>query len=397
MRKLSFIPLGVLLGLPLFIQGADEKKKPAVPATPITKPGETPKTERPALSEGQKKLAEIRGKFSKLQQEAMKEYSEAKTNEERQALIPKTQEKINNIPKTAIAQEALELGKTLPETDPASLDSLVFAMSMANTKNPEIQDQAGKIIVEKHISNPRLPNAFALLSSGSNGPDLMELIASKTKEKSVAAQAWLAAAQGLQKATSQPDQTPKQIEVANNRAEKIFEKLAKEYGDLETGKTTIGELAKKALFEIQNLSIGKKAPEVVCLNINGDKEDKLSNYRGKVVVIDIWATWCGPCRAMIPHEREMVDKLKGKPFTLISVSGDNEKETLTTFLEKEKMPWTHWFAERKGILKDWNIRFYPTIYVLDHKGVIRAKGLRGEALEKKVNDLLVELSKENKG
>lgn len=326
----------------------------------------------------------------------MKEYSAAKTNEERQALIPKTQEKLNNIPKTAIALEALELGKALPNTDPGSLDSLVLAISLSRPKNPEIQDLAGKIILEKHISNPKLPNTFALLASGPNSAALMETIASKTTDKSVAAQAWLAAAQGLQNSAGLPDMNQKQIDEANNKAEKIFERLAKEYGDMESGKVTIGELAKKALFEIQNLSIGKKAPEVLCLNIDGNKEDKLSNYKGNVVVIDIWATWCGPCRAMIPHEREMVEKLKGKKFNLISVSGDNEKEALTTFLEKEKMPWTHWFAERKGILKDWNIRFYPTIYVLDHKGVIRAKGLRGEALEKKVHELLEELSKENK-
>jgi hypothetical protein len=60
------------------------------------------------------------------------------------------------------------------------------------------------------------------------------------------------------------------------------------------------------------------------------------------------------------------------------------------------MPWIHWFADRKGILKDWNIRFYPTIYVIDHKGVIRAKGLRGEELEKKVTELIAEIGKEKK-
>jgi thiol-disulfide isomerase/thioredoxin len=151
--------------------------------------------------------------------------------------------------------------------------------------------------------------------------------------------------------------------------------------------------AGKTLFEIRNLSIGKTAPEVVSKDLE-DKEVKLSSLRGKVVVLDIWATWCGPCRAMIPHEREMVEKMKDKPFALVSISADDDKETLVEFLKKEKMPWTHWWEGRRqgGILNDWNVKFFPTIYVLDAKGVIRHKGLRGEALEKAVEELVKEAS-----
>src|SRR5262249_33493115 len=150
----------------------------------------------------------------------------------------------------------------------------------------------------------------------------------------------------------------------------------------------------KFLFEIRNLSIGKNAPEVSSKDLD-DKPAKLSDLRGKVVVLDIWATWCGPCRAMIPHEREMVEKLKDKPFALISISADDKKETLQEFLENEKMPWTHWWEGRRdgGIINDWNVRFFPTIYVLDAKGVIRHKGLRGKALEEAVEKLIEETAK----
>jgi hypothetical protein len=73
---------------------------------------------------------------------------------------------------------------------------------------------------------------------------------------------------------------------------------------------------------------------------------------------------------MIPHQRELVKRLNGKPFTLVSISVDDKRETLAEFLKKEPMPWTHWFNGPDGnIITDLNVWSYPTIYVLDAKGV----------------------------
>jgi thiol-disulfide isomerase/thioredoxin len=147
-----------------------------------------------------------------------------------------------------------------------------------------------------------------------------------------------------------------------------------------------------------DLSVGAQAPEVVSQDLDG-KKVKLSDLKGKVVVLDIWATWCGPCKSMIPHTQKLVEKLKDKPFVFVSVSADAQKETLVNFLKSNKMPWTHWWSGMAGMVKDWEVEAFPTIYVLDAKGVIREKivGANNAAVEQAVEKLMKEVEDKTKG
>jgi thiol-disulfide isomerase/thioredoxin len=139
------------------------------------------------------------------------------------------------------------------------------------------------------------------------------------------------------------------------------------------------------------LKVGAKAPETVCTDIAGSPV-KLSDHVGKVVVLDFWATWCGPCRAMIPHTREMVKENEKKPFVFVSVSCDAKRETLTDFTAKTEMPWTHWWDGQGGkVARTYQIMAFPTIYVIDHKGVIQFKCV---GYDKKLDSVVKKLVKD---
>jgi hypothetical protein len=97
---------------------------------------------------------------------------------------------------------------------------------------------------------------------------------------------------------------------------------------------------------------------------------------------------------MYPHERSLVKRLQNEPFALIGVNSDKDLEKLRPRLEEENITWRSFWNGPEGtggpISAAWNVRGWPTIYVLDKKGVIRFKNVRGEAMDKAVDELLAE-------
>jgi hypothetical protein len=97
---------------------------------------------------------------------------------------------------------------------------------------------------------------------------------------------------------------------------------------------------------------------------------------------------------MYPHERSLVKRLAGEPFALIGVNSDKDKEQLFQRMEEESITWRSFWngpdGTRGPISAKWNVTGWPTIYVIDHKGVIRFKNVRGEEMDKAVDELLAE-------
>jgi hypothetical protein len=95
---------------------------------------------------------------------------------------------------------------------------------------------------------------------------------------------------------------------------------------------------------------------------------------------------------MYPHERSLVKRMQDKPFALLGINSDPDKAELKKAMEKEQITWRSWWDKSTGgsIASAWNVHAWPTIYVLDQKGIIRYKGVRGEAMDKAVDTLLEE-------
>lgn len=99
---------------------------------------------------------------------------------------------------------------------------------------------------------------------------------------------------------------------------------------------------------------------------------------------------------MIPHERSLVKRLEGKPFALIGINTDSNREMVKSRSKQDQVTWRSFYDKTTSgpICQAWQVRGFPTIYVLDHKGVIRYMNVRGEAMDKAVDTLLAEMQKE---
>ncbi|MCG9127562.1 redoxin domain-containing protein [Candidatus Poribacteria bacterium] len=151
-----------------------------------------------------------------------------------------------------------------------------------------------------------------------------------------------------------------------------------------------GELPKPQLPGSQpNQWIGKAAPAFKVMDLNNE-EITLDKYHGQVVLIDFWATWCGPCIGELPNVKATYDKYKDKKFQIIGISWDKSQITLETFIKEQNLGWVHHYDPFGQIANQYGVTGIPSTFLLDGEGIIRKTDLRGPALEIAVGELVEE-------
>jgi thiol-disulfide isomerase/thioredoxin len=356
--RLAVLFAGLTLVAPLAV--AQDKTPPAKAATAEDRAAQ---------------MKALRDDFFKARQEAVAALRSAQTDEQRKAAEAKMPKEADFLPRI----HQLLAGNA---ADAAAGEVVALAVFAFQSKDEKVTEALGRFAKTDTIKQ------FVEMAT-TGAPDAAKPVLEKVLAENPSKDLKGMACYALGVMAFEKDEDPK----AAKDAEAYFARVEKDFADVKTGRDTLGEMSKGSLFELRHLQVGMPAPNAESKNLK-DEKASLADYKGKVVVVDIWATWCGPCKAMIPHEREMVERFKDKPFALISVSADQEKKDLEDFIAKEPMPWNHWWAGPEApLLKSWNVRFFPTIYVIDAKGVIRHKNIRGKELEKAVENLIAEAGK----
>jgi peroxiredoxin len=298
----------------------------------------------------------------------------------------------------AACRPFLQLARDHPD-DPASVDALHWVVT--HIPFPEEAGQAMDLLARDHSRSEQLGPVCQELNTlygyaFKPVENLFRAVLANNPSREVRGIACLALARRLEKdrewvvcqrlqyeaeakgrplpAVPKPKQTEAELAELGRESQALYRRVIEEFGAVENDHSPLGSAARIE----RTLAIGQVAPEIEGEDLDG-KRFKLSDYRGKVVVLNFWSTGCGICRGAYPAERALVSRMEGRPFAMLGINDGDTPETLRKLRESGEVTWRFWVDGEDPfqgkIMKSWNVVGWPTIVVLDRNGVIRYRGM----------------------
>ena len=410
MRSLLLATILLVAGVPvpcITSDAADDHKNPAGPARALDSDADLD-AEVTKLKEASK------ARMKKLEDDFGPRFAGAKTVAERDKITREAQAAL--VDNQKIERDAIDgLMQHLRHSaaTPAALRGILYAVWSGNVS---VREEAGMLLHQHYLACPEVlqmaEHPQGLAAAEWIEPIIRDLLSKNTTPADhrtrlrYALATHLIGRAGL--ATwfaSFPEQTASEygaermerlvsVDVQKLEAEalKLFEEVIADRpkDELAPG-FSIAASARSAAYELRNLGIGMRAPEIIGEDLDGSPM-RLSDYQGHVVILTFWANRCSSCLEFADHEQKLVERLAGRPFTPVGVNIDENREGAKRVAEERKFTWRSFWSGKKGWLADipstWNVHSIPTVYVIDHTGVIRAKNIRGPNLDPLIEQLV---------
>ena len=136
--------------------------------------------------------------------------------------------------------------------------------------------------------------------------------------------------------------------------------------------------------------VGQPAPQLSLSEFSNTKGFTNDDFQGKITIVDVWATWCGPCIAAIPHNNELQEKYADQGVVFLGVTTANGQENLGKAIDQHKIAYPVAKDPEMKTRDAWKASFYPTYYVVDRDGVVRGVALHPEKIEEAIEFMLKE-------